>query len=340
MKYSPEIIKELKPNEIFVFGSNLSGHHKSGAAKAAMEKFGAVWGIGSGLQGQSYAIPTTSGNIETIKTYVDKFIEFAKANKNLTFLVTRIGCGHVGFKDEDIAPLFQEALGVSNILLPKSFADLIEPEFTFDPKRVEDAVNWVLPGLTLLYRDTDHFGDLDEIARFYKRKNIIRAGFFIDCTPLVTKPLKRIRFVIASSHSAPLWSALGDEKLSRWYMHVLDYNSYFKVMDTFRIGDRLQILLLHIPMNAMDIFAGMQNINIDGETDLVSWTRKHFEDPSELKTIPSLLEEEWAERTYMLPGTNALGWAELDPVLPPNEEVANLHYAILDIINDRTDMNK
>lgn len=111
MEYTPENINSLKPDEVFVFGSNLAGHHGGGAARAALNKFGAVWGQGVGLQGQSYAIPTMQGGVETIKPYVDEFIAFAKAHPELKFYVTRIGCGIAGFKDEEIAPLFQEQWG-------------------------------------------------------------------------------------------------------------------------------------------------------------------------------------------------------------------------------------
>lgn len=78
-------------------------------------------GCGVGLRGQSYAIPTMQGGVETIKPYVDEFIEFAKAHPELFFYVTRIGCGIAGFKDKEIAPLFSEAVGVENICLPESF---------------------------------------------------------------------------------------------------------------------------------------------------------------------------------------------------------------------------
>ncbi len=123
--YTPEQITTLLPNEVFVFGSNLDGHHGGGAARAAMDRFGAVWGQGVGLHGQSYAIPTMQGGIETIKPYVDEFIAFAKEHSELVFLVTRIGCGIAGFKDEDIAPLFTDAVDVKNIVLPESFMDCI-----------------------------------------------------------------------------------------------------------------------------------------------------------------------------------------------------------------------
>jgi hypothetical protein len=124
-KYTPEMIRELADNEVFVFGSNLGGLHGGGAARAAMQRFGAVWGQGVGLQGQSYAIPTMQGGVETIKPYVDEFIEFARTKPELFFYVTRIGCGIAGFRDEEIAPLFAGALALENVALPKSFHDLL-----------------------------------------------------------------------------------------------------------------------------------------------------------------------------------------------------------------------
>ena len=115
---TPEYITSLQPNEIFVFGSNLRGMHGGGAAYIACRKFGAIMGQGVGLQGQSYAIPTMQGGVETIRPYVDEFIAFAKEHPTLTFLVTRIGCGIAGFTDEEIAPLFEKAHDMENIVLP------------------------------------------------------------------------------------------------------------------------------------------------------------------------------------------------------------------------------
>ena len=80
-----------------------------------------VMGQGVGLQGQSYAIPTMQGGVETIRPYVDEFIAFAKEHQELTFLVTRIGCGIAGFTDEEIAPLSADAHGVENIVLPPNW---------------------------------------------------------------------------------------------------------------------------------------------------------------------------------------------------------------------------
>ena len=117
-RFTPDFITKLNDGEVFVFGSNLSGFHGGGAARIAADKFGAVWGQGVGLQGQSYAIPTMQGGIETIKPYVDEFITFAAQHPELTFLVTKIGCGIAGFKETEIAPLFAKARDMDNVVLP------------------------------------------------------------------------------------------------------------------------------------------------------------------------------------------------------------------------------
>ena len=121
MDYTPDFISELRRNEVFVFGSNLEGFHGGGAAYRAWKKFGAVFGKGVGLYGQSYAIPTMQGGVDTIKPYVDEFIAFAKSHPELRFLVTKIGCGIAGFEEEEIAPLFADAHGVDNIVLPRGW---------------------------------------------------------------------------------------------------------------------------------------------------------------------------------------------------------------------------
>ncbi|MDE7343227.1 MAG: hypothetical protein K2N19_04335, partial [Muribaculaceae bacterium] len=122
LKYTPENITELGEDEVFVFGSNLAGRHSGGAARVARQKFGAIMGQGVGMQGQSYAIPTMQGGVETIRPYVDEFIELAREWDQTTFYVTRIGCGIAGFSDEEIAPLFDEAYDLYNVRLPRSFA--------------------------------------------------------------------------------------------------------------------------------------------------------------------------------------------------------------------------
>ena len=115
----------MDEDEVFVFGSNLAGMHAGGAARVAYERFGAVMGQGVGMQGQSYAIPTMHGGVETIKPYFDDFIRLAREWDQTTFYVTRIGCGIAGFRDDEIAPLFAEAVDLYNVRLPRSFVDII-----------------------------------------------------------------------------------------------------------------------------------------------------------------------------------------------------------------------
>ncbi len=125
LKYTPENITHLDKDEVFVFGSNLAGNHAGGAARTALLRFGAKMGQGEGMQGQSYAIPTMQGGVETIKPYVDRFIDLAYEWDQTTFYVTRIGCGIAGFTDEEIAPLFDRAYDLYNVRLPESFARII-----------------------------------------------------------------------------------------------------------------------------------------------------------------------------------------------------------------------
>ena len=118
---TPEFITELKENEVFVFGSNLAGMHGGGAARIAFERFGAEWGVGVGPTGHCYAIPTMQGGVETIRPYVDEFIRYAEKHPEQVFLVTRIGCGIAGFRDDEIAPLFKAAVHLQNVALPEGW---------------------------------------------------------------------------------------------------------------------------------------------------------------------------------------------------------------------------
>lgn len=114
---------------IFVFGSNLAGRHGAGAAKFALQRHGAVYGIGQGLSGKSYAIPTKNGNIKTlplseIEKYVKTFLQFAKEQPSYIFNVTPIGCGLAGYKYNQIAPFFRNRL--ENVHLPPEFIEVLE----------------------------------------------------------------------------------------------------------------------------------------------------------------------------------------------------------------------
>lgn len=119
---TPDIITDLRDDEIFVFGSNKEGRHIAGAARLAADAFGAEWGVGEGITGRCYAVPTMSG-MNDIKNAVAKLLYLAARTPEKTFLVTRIGCGIAGYTPEQIAPLFVDA--PTNVVLPLDFTQVI-----------------------------------------------------------------------------------------------------------------------------------------------------------------------------------------------------------------------
>jgi len=143
IKFTPDYIDSLLPNQIFVFGSNALGYHTGGASGAARKKFGAVWGQAEGLQGQSYAIPVDFGKDvrkdSQVKEAINRFIAFAKAHADLIFLVTRVGCGIAGYHDSEMAAFFKEARELKNVCLPKSFVDALGGNDSFDLERFVEA---------------------------------------------------------------------------------------------------------------------------------------------------------------------------------------------------------
>lgn len=137
-RITPEIITELKPNEIMVFASNTAAVHGRGAAKDAM-KFGASRKVAQGFSGQTYAVPTRrftsvgkNYKIETLSLFeieinVSKFIGAALYRLDLTFLVTPIGCGLAGYSPKEIAPMFSHVIDKENFHLPESFWKILKP---------------------------------------------------------------------------------------------------------------------------------------------------------------------------------------------------------------------
>lgn len=131
MRITPKLVLVLKDNEIFVFGSNLSGLHGAGAAKLARTNFGAIMGIGEGLTGQSYALPTkgyvTHGQLYTleisqIEIHVNRLYNHVQSHSGvLVYYITEVGCGLAGYKPSGIAPLFRDFLELENVYLPLSF---------------------------------------------------------------------------------------------------------------------------------------------------------------------------------------------------------------------------
>lgn len=127
MRYTEEKIQFLAQNEIAVFGANNLGSHYGGFARYCMDNFGAVMGQPIGLQGDCYAIITTSFNEQPvteqfIKHQIETLYHFAETRPDLTFLMTKIGCGIAGYSVEVISTMFANLPNKKNIILPKEFS--------------------------------------------------------------------------------------------------------------------------------------------------------------------------------------------------------------------------
>jgi len=136
LRYTPEQIENLQPNQIFVFGSNKAGLHIGGAARIAYEKFGAEYGNGEGLQGQSYALPTLDEDLQKLskdelaKRFL-RFLEIVLGNPYLEFLLTKVGCGIAGYSIEEVRDIFWQTIEKvkasgrggkpANLIIPKEF---------------------------------------------------------------------------------------------------------------------------------------------------------------------------------------------------------------------------
>ncbi len=166
-----------------------------------------------------------------------------------------------------------------------------------------DYANWTFPGLQFFYRDTD--ADFD-VEKAYPIGDIVRAGFFIDATTLLLKPNRKVRYIIASAHAAQLHlnvALTGDEYISRWNLCVFHFNSYFKVMDIYRAGGVAQVLLLHIPHSARQIFGGGESSIIlmdtpEGEgLSIVDLARQSLDEKMRMEVHSRSLDENWTLRT-------------------------------------------
>ncbi|WP_111858545.1 hypothetical protein [Acinetobacter sp. CFCC 10889] len=127
--HDESIIKNLAEDTVFVFGSNMAGTHQGGAAKIALNHFGATKGVGRGWAGQSFAIPTMNEHLQQmplsqIQHYVEDFKIYTKNHPKTKYFITAVGCGVAGYKVEEIAPMFK---GIShNVIFPVSFRPFVE----------------------------------------------------------------------------------------------------------------------------------------------------------------------------------------------------------------------
>lgn len=213
-RITPERITELSMCEVFVFGSNLKGHHNGGASRMAHRRFGAEWGVGVGPTGKCYAIPTMHGGVKDIKPYVDVFVGYVRSHPDNRFLVTRIGCGIAGFTDEEMAPLFAELRDVPNVCLPINWLLILDEDEMIDaycfgiiPEKPEVEIHEVITE--------------DDLKRLCKKYKYV-IGARILSAP---KPDIRIRYVIGTGRFG--YAKFGDFFFFGDYLYVWTRNKEF-----------------------------------------------------------------------------------------------------------------
>lgn len=113
-------VDRLEEHQVFVFGTDPQGLHFGSCAQMAL-RFGAVRGVGSGLQGRSYAIPVMGCRLSDTGAAVEALARFAAERPEWQFLIPEVGCGTAGYNPETIAPLFKPVRALSNVTLPQSF---------------------------------------------------------------------------------------------------------------------------------------------------------------------------------------------------------------------------
>lgn len=168
--HNETVITQLPDDQVFVFGSNLAGLHRGGAARTAKDHFGALQGVGRGWSGQSFAIPTLNEHFQPmplsqIAHYIDDFKIYTKNHPLQTYFVTSIGCGGAGYQPEDIAPLFA---GISpNVILPIRFQHYLETQVLEVPILRKDV-------LAFFCRDSLIFADVTTQNEMIKNSDTLK----------------------------------------------------------------------------------------------------------------------------------------------------------------------
>ena len=155
-RITPENIQELGENQVFVFGSNMNGNHAGGAARLAVEKFGAIMGKSEGIQGQSYAIPTLDKDMQKVteKELMDALANlrhYATEHPEKEFLLTAIGTGIAGFDPNYMAYMVLRAKLPDNVTMPKEFCKIkgykgFNPDMTCRGFKYEEGKDYEEPG--------------------------------------------------------------------------------------------------------------------------------------------------------------------------------------------------
>lgn len=210
-------------------------------------------------------------------------------------------------------------------------------DLKFTNEQAEEIINWTLPGLTMYYRDSQLPND---IISKYEVGQIFRSQTFVDVSSIAGKLQKNCRFIFASAKAAPLYQLNPDTE--KWRLHVINANSYFKVLDIYKKDGKTQFLLLHIPARGIDFFRNtvLQLGGNDIETQIIEKSRLSLDQKMQMNVIPELEEKEWNERTEFPIGLNSSNqFFSLHPTEKLIPQIKPLSDAIFTITED-TELNR
>lgn len=211
-----------------------------------------------------------------------------------------------------------------------------QKEDSFD--RAEEIINWTLPGLTMYYRDSNLS---QAVIDKYQVRKIFRSQTFVDVSNFAGKPTMNCRFIFASSKAAPLFQI--NPATKKWGLHSINCNSYFKVLDVYRLDGVTQVFLLHIPYAGIDFFSrtilklGEQNI----EEQIIGRARKSLEQKLQAEVPSALNEKEWLDRTNFPIGLdNKNEFFDLEPTIPLMKRAVPMYTAIKKMTKDLSELNE
>lgn len=199
-------------------------------------------------------------------------------------------------------------------------------------ENTEEIFNWTYPGATLYYKDCDlHQHVIDQ----FSKDKIIRNGYFLDVSWKGGGIQLNTRFLIASSKAAKLYEINPDNVK---YGHCcINANSYFKILDIYKIGDKTQIFLLHIPREGYNYFRQAIS-NLD--ENFIQRARQSFDEKIKMEPLPDLLDSFWLSRTNFPVGMDANNnFYPLNSVTPIPQEGKPLFNGIRNLTNDKSNIN-
>jgi len=199
-------------------------------------------------------------------------------------------------------------------------------------ENTEDIFNWTYPGATLYYKDCE-LGS--SVVQQFKEGQILRNGYFLDVSWKGAGLNKNTRFIIASSKAAKLYEINPD--VEKYGHCCINANSYFKVMNVYKLKGKTQIFLLHIPANGLNYFSKVIS-NFDEQ--FIERAKKSFDEKIEMEPLSELLEKNWIDRTNFPVGMDAYNkFYPLDSITPITKEGELLYSGIINLTNDKTELN-